>query len=109
MGEVIMKRLWLNFSIDLISFLNLLCLIFTGLVMKFILPPGTGGLGRHLHDGSGRGVRTKELWLMGRHEWGGIHFYLAFFFIVLMVIHVILHWGWIKGCFKSLFCSKSLQ
>ncbi len=97
-----MKRNSLNFIVAVAAFLNLLCLAFVGFIMKFILPPGTGGLGRQLHSGRGR-EPIKELWSMTRHEWGGIHFYLAVLFVILMVVHIILHWGWIKSYFKSLF------
>ena len=96
------KRSSLNFIIDLVALLNLLGLAFTGFIMKYILPPGSGGLGRQLHDGRGR-EPIKELWSTTRHEWGGIHFYLALVFVILMVVHIILHWGWIKNYFKSLF------
>jgi len=96
-----MKRSSLNFIVDLVSFIDLLCLAFTGFIIKFILPPGTGGRGRELHGGGG-GEQIKELWSMTRHEWGDIHFYLAVAFVILMVVHIILHWGWIKNQFKSL-------
>lgn len=96
------RRTTLNFVIDLVSFLNLLGLAVTGFIMKYILPPGTGGLGRALHSGGGR-EDIKELLSMTRHEWGRIHFYLAILFIILMVVHIVLHWGWIKNCFRSLF------
>ena len=46
-----LKRSSLNFIVDLVSFVNLLGLAFTGFIMKYILPPGTGGRGRFLHDG----------------------------------------------------------
>jgi hypothetical protein len=92
----------LNFIVDLVAFLNLLGLVFTGLIMKYILPPGTGGRGRQLHGGMG-GEQIKELWSMTRHEWGDIHFYLALFFVILMVVHIILHWTWLKNYLKSLF------
>jgi len=95
-----MKRTTLNFIIDLVSFADLLGLAFTGFIMKYILPPGTGGRGQLLHGG--RGEHIKELWSMTRHEWGGVHFYLAVLFVGLMVVHIILHWSWIKNCFKSL-------
>ncbi len=100
-----MKRTTLNFIVDLVAFLGLLGLAFTGFIMKYILPPGTGGRGRILRGGRGAehvGEEIKELWSMTRHEWGGIHFYLAVLFAVLMVVHIILHWGWIKSSFKSL-------
>ena len=97
-----MRRSTLNFIIDLISFVNLLGLVCTGFIMKYILPPGTGGLGRELGGGRGR-EEIKYLWSMSRHEWGDIHFYLAIMFVTFMVIHIILHWSWIKNHFKSLF------
>ena len=96
-----MKRNALNFIVDLISFVNLLGLAFTGLIMKYVLPPGTSGLGRELGGGRGR-EEIKYLWSMTRHEWGYIHFYLAVGFVALMVVHIILHWTWIKNYFKSL-------
>lgn len=96
-----MKRTSLNFIVDLVSFIDLLGLVFTGIIMKYILPPGTGGRGQLLHTGQGR-EHIKQLWSMTRHEWGDVHFYLALLFVIFMVVHIILHWGWIKNCFKSL-------
>ena len=97
-----MKRSSLNFIIDLISFIDLLGLVFTGYIMKYVLPPGSGGCGRELYGGVGR-KHIKDLWSMTRHEWGDIHFYLAVAFVVLMAVHIILHWSWIKNYLKSLF------
>jgi hypothetical protein len=100
-----MKRTTLNFIVDSAAFLDLLGLAFTGFIMKYILPPGTGGRGRMFRGGRGAGdvgEAIKELWSMTRHEWGDIHFYLAVLFVVLMVAHIILHWNWIKSYFKSL-------
>lgn len=101
-----MKRTNLNFIVDLISFLDLLGLAVTGFIMKYILPPGTGGRGRMFRGGRGAGEyageHIKDLWSMTRHEWGSIHFYLAVIFVVLMIVHIILHWSWIKAYFKSL-------
>ena len=100
-----MKRNTLNFVIDFLSFLVLLGMVFTGVVMKWILPPGSGGRGRELHGGRG-GEHIKDLWGLTRHEWGEIHFYLAVGFVALMLVHIILHWGWIKNFFKGLFRRK---
>mgnify|MGYP001086303376 CR=1 FL=1 len=97
-----MKRTNLNFIIDLVAFLDMLGLAFTGFIMKYILPPGTSGLGRQLHGGRGR-EHIKDLWSMTRHEWGSIHFYLAVIFLTLMAVHLILHWKWVKAYIKSLF------
>lgn len=90
-----MKRNSLNFTVDLAAFLILLAVVFTGFVMEYVLPPGSGGGGRGL--GQGRNAREiKQLWSMTRHEWGDIHFLLAIIFVILMAVHIALHWGWIK-------------
>lgn len=104
----IMKRSSLNFIVDLVSFIDLLGIVLTGIIMKYVLPPGTGGCGREVSGGMGR-EHIRSLWSMTRHEWGSIHYYLALLFIVLMTAHILLHWGWIKNCFKSLFgsCEKA--
>jgi len=97
-----MKRSSLNFIVDLVSFIDLLGIVLTGIIMKYILPPGTGGRGREVSGGMG-GEHIRDLWSMTRHEWGSIHYYLALLFIVLMTAHILLHWDWIKNYFKSLF------
>jgi len=96
-----MKRATVNFIVDLVSFVDLLGMAFTGIIMKYVLPPGTGGCGRLLHGGRGR-EHIKELWSMSRHEWGRIHYCLALLFLALIVAHIVLHWSWIKNYFKSL-------
>jgi len=102
-----MKRSSVNFIIDLVTFLDMLGLIFTGFVIKYILPPGSGGRGRMLRGGRGTGEEIRSLWSMTRHEWGDIHFYFAVVFTALIVVHIVLHWGWIKAYIKSLFCFSS--
>jgi len=97
-----MKRGTVNFVVDLISFVDLLGLVYTGFIMKYILPPGSAGHGYGFRGGRGPG-EIKYLWSMTRHEWGSIHFYFALLFVILMVVHIVLHWNWIKSYFKSLF------
>lgn len=103
-----MKRTTLNFVIDLISFVALLGMVTTGIIMMYVLPPGSGGCGEGFRGG--RGEEPIEVLLsLSRHEWGKIHYCLALLFIVLMTAHILLHWTWIKNCFKSLFGSSSQE
>jgi len=102
-----MQRTTLNFIVDLISFIDLLVLAATGAILKWVLPPGSGG-------GHGYGFRrgrdpgeVKELLGLGRHDWGDIHFVMAVLFVLLMLIHLYLHWTWIKTCGKSILLSSS--
>jgi hypothetical protein len=99
-----MKRGTLNFIIDLFSFVIFIGLITTGFIMKYILPPGSGGRGRMANGGQG-GEHIKSLLSMGRHDWGDIHFYLAVVFVILLVLHLFLHFDWIKSYFKRMFTS----
>ncbi|OHB60250.1 MAG: hypothetical protein A2167_02120 [Planctomycetes bacterium RBG_13_46_10] len=97
-----MKRITLNFIVDFVSFIVFVGLAFTGFIIRYILPPGTGGLGRELSGGRGR-EEIQYFLSMTRFQWGDIHFVLSIVFIALIVIHIILHFGWIKGYFKSMF------
>lgn len=54
----------------------------TGLLLAFRLPPGSRG---------GRGLSALGL---TRHDWGDIHTWLSCAFILLIVVHLILHWRW---------------
>jgi hypothetical protein len=93
-----MRRTTVNFFVDAVAFLDLLGLITTGTILKVVLPPGSGG-------GHGRGFRggrgpddVKELLGLGRHDWGDVHFVVATLFVLLVLIHLVLHWAWIRSC-----------
>jgi len=86
------KKTTVNLIVDVAILVLMLTLACTGLVVRYTLPPGSGG------HGGGRGLL---LWGMDRHEWGGVHFWLAVALLVLLVLHVALHWGWVCGvCFR---------
>ena len=78
-----MKRATLNLVIDFVSFAILASMIATGLLVRFVLPPGSRG---------GRGL---SLWNLDRHEWGDIHFWLAVSLIGILLVHLALHWSWV--------------
>jgi hypothetical protein len=103
-----MRRATVNFIVDLAGFGVLLCLAGTGVILHFVLPSGTGGLGRELHGGRGR-EHIRELLGMGRHDWGDIHLWLGIIFIALMVAHLVLHWKWVKCYIASLFGGGAKQ
>jgi hypothetical protein len=93
-----MKRNTLNFWIDLISLFVMLGLMWTGLLIHYVLPPGTGG------RGGGHGL---TLWGLNRHDYGSIHFYIALTLIGLMVVHIWLHWSWVCTTVKKLVGKES--
>jgi hypothetical protein len=76
-----------NFVIDIFSLLAFVIMAATGFLMRYTLPPG-----------SGRGATVLGL---DRHEWGGIHFWASVVLMVLLVVHLILHWRWIVAMVKG--------
>jgi hypothetical protein len=91
------KRL---FWIDILNFVLFLSVIITGVIIKYILPPGSArpqGGGRGFHGG--RPILT--LWDMDRHQWGDIHFWLAIVLCLALLIHLIQHRRWIVYQFRS--------
>lgn len=85
-----MNRSRLNFALDAISLLLMLALLETGLVIRYLLPPGRQG---------GHGL---TLWGWDRHQWGELHFWVAASLTGLMVVHVALHWTWVCGVTRRL-------
>ncbi len=100
-----MRRTNLNFVVDLLLLLVCGGLLLTGLVIRFILPPGTGM--RHAAEhGHGGGL---TLFGLGRHDFGDIHFWLAVVAISLFVLHVALHWSWVCSVLRSWFGGEKVQ
>lgn len=101
-----MRRTMVNFVLDVIAFVDLLLLGATGSILRWVLPPGSGG-GHGYGFRGGRGLgpdagQARQLLGLGRHDWGDIHSVLALLFIFLVLLHIILHWTWIKTCVKSI-------
>lgn len=67
--------------LDLASFIGLLLLISSGVVMRYTLPPRSRG---------------ETNWNLTRHEWGDLHYYISIVFLVLMALHLLLHIKYIK-------------
>ena len=83
-----MKRSTINFIVNLASFVAFLGLSVSGIIIS--LP--------HKHGPN----EAKPLGI-SRNDWGDVHLWLGVTFVVLMLVHIILHWGWITCYVKSLF------
>ncbi len=76
-----------NFRMRVLNYLLYLafCLMVgTGLLLAYRLPPGSRG---------GRGLRFFDL---DRHTWGDIHLWISFAAMVLVVLHLVLNWNWVR-------------
>jgi hypothetical protein len=71
----------------------------TGIIIHWVLPPGSGGRG----GGRGGGHQAAELLNLSRHDWGQIHFWIAALMLCGVLLHFAMHWGWIKTSVRRLF------
>jgi hypothetical protein len=76
-----MTRTSTNFWLDVVSLVVMIGLAATGGLIHFVLPAGTG----HFY----------VLFGWNRHDIGELHFYLAVGAVVLLALHVLLHWNWL--------------
>ncbi|MPQ46842.1 DUF4405 domain-containing protein [Marinifilum sp. N1E240] len=90
-----MKRLNINFVIDLLLFLCLSLITGIGFLIKYVLLTGQETWAKY-----GDHVKLEFLG-MDRHKWGYIHLILGFIMIVLIVLHVFYHWKLIKAMFEK--------
>jgi len=77
-------RLWI---VNVLSFILLCLLTLTGLTNWLLLPKGCGATGSFL-------VSLRHF-LVEVHEWA------ALLFMLTMVVHLVLHWGYIKANLKK--------
>lgn len=82
-----MKRSNLNLLVDTLAFIGLILLLGSGLLVRYILPPGSG---EHL-----------AIWALTRHEWGEVHFWIAVFLTAVVTLHLVLHWRWIVSVIQN--------
>lgn len=79
--EAIMKRNVLNLLIDFLAAFCFVGMIATGYILHFPLPPGTH--------------RSLVLWGLSRHQWGEVHFWISLALLLVLLIHLVLHWQWV--------------
>ena len=80
-GRICMNRVSLNFLIDVVAFVLFLAMAATGLVLWWILPPGTNSF--------------LVLWGLSRHQWGAIHAWSSIGVLTALMGHLAMHWRWI--------------
>ena len=92
-----MSRTALNAIVDAVAYAGLVVLATTGLMLRWQMPPGSGGL-HGMGSGSGAGAGSRPVtvvWGLSRHEWGSIHYWIALVLMSVLAVHLLLHWKWI--------------
>ena len=87
-----MKRSSFIKLIDITAFIGFIFVVSTGVLLRYVLPTQSG--------------RTVEILGMNRHEWGDIHFQITVAFLIVLSIHLILHWKFFLRMFQEGFKSS---
>jgi hypothetical protein len=74
-----------------------------GFLMKYVLLPGYKI--NELYNSN----TELFFWGLNRHQWGTVHLYLAFPLILLLILHIILHWAMITSIFRQLIPGQTAQ
>jgi hypothetical protein len=82
-----MKRPNVNFTVDSLGFAAFVLLTATGVLMRYVLPPGSG--------------RRAVIWGLDRHGWGDLHFWIAVAFLLILALHLVLHWRWVVSVLRG--------
>lgn len=87
-----MKKADWQYVVNTLLFICLVGIVLIGLLLGLVIPQGPSAP-----------ESSKYFLSLHRHQWGNIHFLLSLAFIVLIIIHLMLDWKWIKGRSTRLF------
>jgi hypothetical protein len=79
-----MSRTLLNFLLDSLLLTAFAVLVWSAVVVRFVFPPGTSASGW-------------LLWGWNYDQWINLQFAMVAILALGVLIHVMLHWGWVCG------------
>lgn len=93
----------INLSIDILLLLLMMSIAGLGFLMKYVLLSGDQ---RNIEYGQKVNL---SFWGLTRHQWGDIHLIISIIFLVLLLLHIVLHWKMIVCIFQRMIPDKSLR
>ncbi len=98
-----MKKSTINLIIDAIMLVLMMAVAGIGFLMKFVL---LAGFERSIKYGSNVDLLY---WGMNRHQWGAIHLKISYVLLVLLVLHIVLHWKQVVGIYRRMIPNKNIR
>ena len=86
-----MKKSITNFGMDILLFAVLVSQAFTGALLHRFPPE----------------LANTTLLGLNRYTWGTIHWVVSLMFVMVIITHLVLHWGWIKATTQRYFKMSS--
>ena len=76
-----MKKVITNYCMDTLLFAVLASQVFTGILLHRFPPELT----------------DKTILGLTRYAWGSLHWSVSILFVLVIITHLVLHWGWVKA------------
>ncbi|HRZ95265.1 MAG TPA: DUF4405 domain-containing protein [Candidatus Moranbacteria bacterium] len=92
-----MNKPKINYLVDFLTLVSFLITAVSGLAIKLFMPSGV------------RQGRLQEFLGIQKGAWSEVHDWFGIIFIILVVIHFILHWDWIVCMTKNIFKSDKCE
>ena len=92
-----------NIVIDLVMLVLMILIAVIGVMIRYVLIPGSERWAKY-----GENVEL-SVWGMDRHEWGLIHLIVGAVLMVLLVLHLYLHWKQVLNMLQKLFPQKVVR
>ncbi len=92
-----MNKSKINYIIDFLAGIFFVVSAFSGLAMLIYMPSGV------------RQGRLQEFLGIQKEAWIGVHNGSSVILVVLVIIHLILHWNWIAHMTKVMFKSEKSE
>jgi hypothetical protein len=89
-----------NYFLAVVMFLLGLLEVASGFVLWLVLPRGSGYMG-------GRGLASEATFLWSRDAWLDLHIWVGVALVIIVVIHLVLHWRWIVFVTRRLGLEKN--
>jgi len=93
---------YINYMLDIILLFSITFTLMSSYIVWFVLPRGTGWHGSPYCSLWGQGVAGNYVTVFGwpRYIWIEIHNWASVALLVVILLHIIFHWGWIVATTK---------
>ncbi len=97
-----MRRAKVNAVVDILALILFIPSLVSGVILHVFLPSGGGGFR------GGAGVITANVFLgIVRNDWVDLHVFTSYVFTGLVIVHLLLHWRYIKSVGRILRRAKT--
>jgi len=92
-----MNKQKINYVVDFLAFISFVATALSGLAIKLFMPSGV------------RQGRLQEFLGMEKGIWSEVHDWFGILFIILVLVHFVLHWDWVVCMTKNIFQSDKCE